>query len=251
MVSSAPPPDLTSRIVRRERAIVSASVAALACIGWWFIATGAEMPRQMGMAVQPRLTALVLMWWLMMVAMMLPSAAPAILLYGRVRATRSGDPAIAGTWLFLAGYLAVWLLFSIAAALVQSRLADPSMTFRTSLARNALLIGAGIYQLSPLKSVCIGHCRSPSQFLSRHWRSGWSGAARLGLWHGTYCIGCCWVLMLLLFVGGVMNILWVVGLTVLVAIEKLAPRGEQFARLSGVVLIVSGAIGLAGHLNAP
>src|SRR5206468_2759576 len=133
--------------------------------------TMAAMP-----AYNPPIGALVVMWWLMMLAMMLPSAAPAILLYARVRAARAHVTAIAKTWVFLAGYLAIWLLFSIAAALVQRGLAGPSMAINNRLAQGAVLIAAGTYQLSALKSACMRECRSPAQFISRHWRPGWQGA---------------------------------------------------------------------------
>jgi predicted metal-binding membrane protein len=242
-VSFAPLPDLTSRILRHDRALVAATVVVLAGLGWWYIAarvlggstTMAAMP-----AHSPPIGGLVVMWFLMMVAMMLPSAAPAILLYARVRAARSPDAAIARTWLFLAGYLAIWLLFSIAAAFLQRGLTGPSMSIDSRLAQGAVLIAAGAYQLSPLKSACVIQCRSPGQFISRHWRPGWAGAVRLGLRHGAYCLGCCWMLMSLLFVGGAMNLLWVVALTVLVAVEKLVPRGEWLGRAAGAVLLLWG-----------
>jgi predicted metal-binding membrane protein len=176
----------------------------------------------------------------MMVAMMLPSATPAILLYARVRHSRRGDAAIAEPWVFLAGYLAVWLLFSIAVAITQRALTGSSMALQGNSAQALVLIGAGAYQLSPMKSACVSQCRSPGQFISRNWRPGWTGALRLGLIHGAFCVGCCWMLMALLFVGGVMNILWVVGLTVLVAGEKLLPNGRSAQQVSGIALILWG-----------
>jgi len=247
MGSSAPQPDLTSRVLRRERALVAASVATLAALGWWYLATRASLAGSAVMAAmaKPPLTALVVMWWLMMVAMMLPSAAPAVLLYARVRETRSEDRAIAQTWVFLAGYLLVWLLFSIVAALAQSLLTGPSMALASGFAQGAVLIAAGAYQLSPVKSSCVRQCRSPAEFLTRHWRSGWAGAVRLGLRHGLYCLGCCWMLMALLFVGGVMNLLWVVGLTLIVAVEKLVPRGDLIGRAAGVALVAWGMVKIA------
>jgi predicted metal-binding membrane protein len=238
-VSSAPRPDLTSRVLRHERALIAVSVAALAALGWWYLATRASISGSMGMATmrEPPLVALIVMWWLMMTAMMLPSAAPAILLYARVREQRSGDRAIAQTWVFLAGYLLTWLLFSIAAAVVQSLLTGPSTALDNRHAQGAVLLAAGVYQLSPLKSSCVRQCRSPAEFLSRHWRAGWSGAVRLGVRHGVYCLGCCWMLMALLFVGGVMNLWWIVALTLIVAIEKLVPRGDIIGRAAGAALV--------------
>ena len=196
--------------------------------------------------MRPPLTALVLMWWLMMVAMMLPSAAPAILLYARVRQQRRSQSAVPDTGAFLAGYLLAWLLFSIVAAAAQALLAGPSMALDNRFAQGAVLIAAGIYQLSPLKHACLRQCQSAAQFMSRYWRPGVAGAVRLGALHGAYCVGCCWMLMALLFVGGVMNFAWIAGLTLLVGAEKLLPRGEWFARVAGVALIAWGLLKLAG-----
>ena len=232
--------DLTGRVLRRERLIVAISLALLVALSWWYIATGAGMR-----AMQPPFGALVLMWWLMMVAMMLPSAAPAVMLYSRVRASRD-DTTIAQSWVFLAGYLLVWLLFSILAAAAQRLIADPATALGNRWAGGALLIVAGVYELTPLKNACLGRCRSPAEFISRNWRPGAAGAVRLGVLHGVDCLGCCWMLMLLLFAGGVMNLLWIVGLTLIVAIEKLLPRGEWFAPAVGMALIACGAIRLAG-----
>jgi predicted metal-binding membrane protein len=176
----------------------------------------------------------------MMAAMMLPSAAPAILLYARVRHMRGGD-AIPHSSVFLAGYLLLWLLFSLVAAAAQHFLADSVMVVQSRAAQAALLIAAGVYQLSPLKTACLGECRSPAQFISRHWRPGWTGTLRLGLLHGAYCVGCCWALMLLLFVGGVMNLLWVVAIAALVAAEKLVPHGLWLGRIAGIALLAWGA----------
>jgi predicted metal-binding membrane protein len=245
MGSSAQPPDLTSRVIRHERALIAVSLTGLTALGWWYLLSRAETG--MGMMGPPPLAALVLMWWLMMAAMMLPSAAPAILLYARVRETRGEDRAIAQTWVFLAGYLLVWLVFSIAAALAQSLLTGPSMSLGNRFAQGAVLIAAGFYQLSPLKSSCVRQCRLPAVFMSRHWRAGRTGAVRLGIIHGVYCLGCCWMLMALLFVGGVMNLLWVVGLTLIVAIEKIAPRGPFIGRVAGVALAAWGILRLAGY----
>jgi predicted metal-binding membrane protein len=242
MASSAP--DLTSRILRHERLIVAAGIVALVALGWWFLVSGAGMAEGMAMAgmtaMAPPLAALVLMWWVMMAAMMLPSATPAILLYARVRHARSRDATIAGSWVFLAGYLAVWLLFALIAAVAQRLLTGASMALDNRIAEGVVLVLAGLYQLSPLKAACLRQCRSPAQFLSRYWQPGVRGAVQLGLLHGAYCLGCCWVLMLLLFVGGVMNLLWVVALTLIVAVEKLVPQGERLAQILGIGLVLWG-----------
>ena len=243
MASSAP--DLTSRLLRRERLIVAAGVSLLVMLSGWYVASGAG--RHVAMDdMRPPLGALVVMWWLMMVAMMLPSATPALLLYAQVRQIRSRDADIAATWVFLAGYLGVWLLFSVAAAVAQSLLTGPSMALDNHIAQGTALLAAGLYQLSPIKGACIGLCRSPARFISRYWRPGWDGAVRLGLRHGLYCLGCCWMLMALLFVGGVMNLLWVVGLTLIVTIEKLAPRGPLIGKAAGVALAGWGLAKIAG-----
>jgi predicted metal-binding membrane protein len=236
-------PDVISRILRHERALVAISVAALAALCWWYVATGAAANGSASMAPmsEPRIGALVIMWWLMMIAMMLPSAAPAILLYSRVRDIRGRDSAVAGTWVFLAGYLSVWMLFSVCAAVAQKLLTGPSMALDNRVGQGALLLAAGLYQLSPIKSACLRQCRSPAEFLSRHWRPGWDGAATLGLRHGAYCLGCCWMLMGLLFVGGIMNVLWIAGLTLLVAAEKLLPERQFIRHASAIALLLWGA----------
>lgn len=185
------------------------------------------------------------MWAVMMVAMMLPGAAPAILLYSRVHRHSINDSA-PPSMAFLAGYLACWLGFALIATALQLAIASPmSMALESRLAAGVLLIAAGLYQLSPLKDACLNHCRSPAAFLSRHFRPGSWGAARLGLRHGAWCVGCCWLLMSLLFVGGVMNLLWIAGLTLLVAAEKLLPHGAWIARIGGVALVAWGIIVLA------
>jgi predicted metal-binding membrane protein len=243
MASSAAP-DLTGKVLRHERLFVAAGIALLIALSWWFLASGAGLGGMAANAMHPPLAALVAMWWLMMIAMMLPSAAPAALLYGRVRAIRIRDGQVAPTGVFLAGYLGVWLLFSICAALAQQFLAGSSMAPVDPRASSAILIAAGLYQLSPLKTACLRQCRSPAQFLSREWRPGIAGALRLGILHGTQCLGCCWMLMALLFVGGVMNFAWIAALTLIVGVEKLAPRGDVIGRLAGLALIAWGSLRL-------
>jgi predicted metal-binding membrane protein len=230
-------PDLTTRVLKHERLLVAGGIALLVASSCWFLAMGAGMSE--AMAMQPPLPALVLMWWVMMAAMMLPSAAPAILLYARVRVMRQRDSAVAASWVFLSGYVAMWLLFSIAAATAQWWLAG-RMSLDDRAAEAAVLIAGGLYQLSPLKGACLKQCRAPAQFISRHWRPGWEGAVRLGMMHGAYCVGCCWLLMALLFVGGIMNFVWIAALAALVAVEKLAPGGPWIGRLAGVTLIAWG-----------
>lgn len=185
------------------------------------------------------------MWWVMMVAMMLPAAAPTILLYVRT-ATHGASTAPPATGSFLSGYLLVWGLFSLAAAALQMLLeragimAGMEMVSVSRPFSAALLMAAGLYQLSPFKDVCLRQCRNPAEFLTRHYRPGRSGALRMGMAHGAFCAGCCWLLMALLFVGGVMNLVWIAFLTLLVAAEKLLPGGRRIAVAGGVLCLVWG-----------
>src|SRR5262245_45665535 len=193
----------------------------------------------------PHLLLLWAMWSVMMTAMMLPSASPLILLYGVVaRRSRQGTPR--QTYALVAGYLAAWTAFSFVATGFQSALASlllvsPMMEASSSRVSATLLIVAGMYQWMPLKHACLRVCQSPLGFLMARWRDGWSGAFRVGLEHGSYCIGCCWALMLLLFAGGVMNVVVIAGLTAWVAFEKLAPFGRRGAQFSGAVMIAFGS----------
>ena len=186
------------------------------------------------------------MWTAMMIGMMLPSAAPTLLVYGMV--ARRGEGAADAplrVHIFAGGYLVVWTTFSAVAALAQRLLTtadvlSPMMDVRAPLVSGAMLVAAGLYQLTPLKRACLQACQSPAAFLVKHWRAGRAGAFRIGLVHGWYCLGCCWALMLLLFVGGVMNLTVIVGLTVFLLVEKLMPPALQGGRFSGVVLVVAG-----------
>ena len=191
------------------------------------------------------------MWWTMMVAMMVPSAAPTILLYGQVqrRASSRGQTAdLAPIGVFAGAYLLVWLGFSLLAVLAQWALQRNGLISPAAMASQSrwlsasVLIGAGLYQLSPFQNLCLSHCRSPAAFLSRYWRPGARGALRLGVLHGAYCVGCCWMLMALLFVGGVMNLAWVAALTLLVMAQKLLPGGQWIGRVSGAALLVWGVV---------
>lgn len=193
------------------------------------------------------------MWWVMMIAMMTPSAAPLVLLYSRVQqhsANHSTGISYASPLLLVSGYLIAWLGFSLLATALQyglqrAELISPMMLWSKSAGLSAaVLVSAGLYQYSPFKQACLRHCRGPVDFLMRHSRPGRLGALVMGLEHGSWCIGCCWVLMLLLFIGGVMNLVWIALLTLLVLMEKLAPRGVASTRLSGAVLIVWGLVTL-------
>ena len=185
----------------------------------------------------------------MMVAMMLPSAAPMILLYGKLaRSGRQQGGVFASTTVFAGLYLAVWGGFSAVAALIQwalvrsGAISDMGLAFGDSRVAGALLVAAGLYQLTPLKHTCLEKCRSPLSFLMRLWRPGLAGAARLGLTHGVYCLGCCAMLMALLFVFGVMNLAWVALLAIAVLIEKVVPGGQLIAWFAGIAAIAVGVV---------
>jgi predicted metal-binding membrane protein len=183
-----------------------------------------------------------LMWLLMMAAMMVPSAAPTILLYGALHRDRG----IWGYFGFTAGYLLVWAGFSLVATLVQGALAATGlvsamyMNLAAPYLAAAVLLLAGFYQLTPIKAACLNHCRGPVEALVRHRRTGRAASLRMGMIHGSYCVGCCWAIMALLFVGGVMNIWWILGIAVYVALEKLAPGGRMLSRVMSGVLILGG-----------
>jgi predicted metal-binding membrane protein len=185
------------------------------------------------------------MWAVMMSGMMLPSASPTIVLYGAMARRSVERGAASQIYALAAGYLAAWTAFSLGATIGQRILASlllltPMMELSSPLLGAALLLIAGLYQLTPIKQACLRTCQSPFGFLMTRWRSGAGGAFRMGLRHGVYCVGCCWALMLLLFVGGVMNLTVLAALTLFVAFEKLLPLGAFGARLSGVLLMATG-----------
>jgi predicted metal-binding membrane protein len=191
------------------------------------------------------------MWWVMMIAMMLPSAAPMILLFtlANRRSHAQGGPYVS-TALFAAAYLAAWGGFSLIATALQwglerAALLSPMMASGNVAFSGGLLVLAGAYQLSSLKHACLRQCRGPIDFISRHWRAGRQGAFRMGVHHGLYCLGCCWALMVLLFVGGAMNLYWIAGLALFVLLEKTIPPGHRMASLSGLGLIAWGVALLA------
>ncbi len=251
-------------LLRRDRAIVLTGLGAVIVISWLYLLSGAGMqPGSLemtpggsgaGMALMHTATwtadyavLMFFMWWIMMVAMMLPSAAPTILLHAlvyRKQAERLGPHVPTG--FFALGYLAAWAGFSLAAVALQwglekLDLLSPMMATTSAMLGGAVLAAAGLYQLTPLKHACLRHCRSPVHFLSQRWRNGRAGALAMGLEHGAYCLGCCWMLMGLLFVGGVMNLYWIVGLAAYVLIEKLTPVGHWVGSAVGVGLVLWGA----------
>jgi predicted metal-binding membrane protein len=262
-------PDTTvlEKVLRRDRLVVTSALVAVIAIAWIWVVLGAGtgmstlgMTRRSGM---PDITGLIMepaawsfgyaclmfaMWWVMMAAMMLPSAAPMLLLFAQVtRKARAGNRPYVPTGIFAAGYLAAWGGFSVLATVLQWGLEQlgllSSMMVATSYwLGGALLILAGIWQLTPVKGVCLRHCRSPLSFLVGRWRPRRLGALRMGLEHGSYCLGCCWFLMGLLFFGGIMNLFWIAGLAVFVLLEKTIPLGHWFGRLIGIAAIACGML---------
>jgi predicted metal-binding membrane protein len=261
-------------VLRRDRTIVLSAIVAITALAWayvlWLAANmdmgmgmGSSMGTSMGKTMSGMgamlkptfrpwsivdFTYLFVMWAVMMVGMMMPSVTSMVLLYANVgrKAAENGRPLAATGW-FVAGYLLAWTAFSLAATVAQwqlSRLAliTPMMSSASDLFGGLLLVAAGLYQWSPLKDACLTHCQSPLGFLIS--RGGFSaspwGSLRLGAEHGSLCVGCCWVLMALLFVGGVMNLLWIAGLTIFVLLEKIIPTGRLVPRLAGAAMAAAG-----------
>lgn len=244
---------LAETVVRRDRAVLVGGVAAISALSWAYMlrmasgmahAQGPAMHRHPGGTVEFAVT--FVMWTVMMVAMMLPSASPFVLAFAAVdrqRRNHRGPYGPAG--IFLAGYFCIWTAFSAAAALTQqglhrAALLSPMMTATSAFFAGGLLVAAGAYQWTPLKNACLRHCRSPLGFLLGEWREGTWGAFRMGAEHGVFCLGCCWLLMALPFAAGVMNLLWMAALTAFLLIEKAAPGGEWAGRIAGLALVVWG-----------
>ena len=240
-----------------DKALVIAGLAGVIACAWaYLVPTSLDMYGRMDGAAAwmmeanwdaPYLLLIFLMWAAMMVAMMLPSALPTILIFHR--AVRN-DPKVRSPArrmsAFAAGYIVAWFGFSVAASLLQwgfaeAALLSPMMVSASPWLGGAILIVAGVYQWTPFKHACLRNCQSPLAFLAEHWQPGMPGALRLGFNHGLICVGCCWALMLLLFVGGVMSLLWIGGITAFVLMEKLAPYGANGGRLSGLALVLAGA----------
>ena len=247
--ASEPPARTAGLLLRQPRSV--AGILALSVLGWVFLAWIAlDMSHpfaQLTMPASPswsvaNVLAILSMWAIMMAAMMLPSALPMILTFAHLGA-RNGESARA--YSFVAAYLLVWFAFSAAACVAQWMLqamgwVDPMIVSTSAILTALLLLIAGVYQFSPIKKVCLSRCRTPMGFLIGAWRPGVSGAFLMGSRHGLLCLGCCWALMALLFVGGVMNLAWIAALSLAVAIEKLAPRGEWLAPALGLGLIAAG-----------
>ncbi|MEJ2531330.1 MAG: DUF2182 domain-containing protein [Halioglobus sp.] len=245
----------------RQRFLAWTAIILVTALSWLYLLyldanMQGGMATEMGGMVMPRpwtwLDAwlMFLMWAVMMVAMMLPGASPMILLYQRIAYQKMRRPQLSVA-LFVTGYLLVWTAFSAAAtgaqwALREIGLVNDMMVSSSALLSGTLLVTAGAYQLSPWKQTCLKHCQAPFAFIMQHWRSGQKGALVMGLHHGAYCLGCCWLVMALLFVGGVMNLLWIALLALIVLMEKILP-GIWPARVLGVTLIVAGTWLLLGR----
>ncbi len=250
MSAASTRPGILEATLRRDRLIVAASLFAVAGLAGAHTAyMAALMPAHFEMAVpQARpwnigeTAGLAIMWIVMMIAMMIPSVAPVILLFANISRRRRMQ-GVLGTpvSVFTLGYLLAWAGYSVLAALTQSALhsaalLSPAMESESPLLGGGLLILAGLYQWLPVKGACLSHCRSPLGFFSTEWREGVSGALLMGARHGSYCVGCCWALMALLFVSGVMNLLWVAAIAGFVLAEKLVPNGRLLGRITGVAL---------------
>jgi predicted metal-binding membrane protein len=248
-------PPVLERVLTRDRIPVLAAIAGVTVLSWAYLMAGnmvGHMPAMTAsdMASAPWSAAhfamMLGMWVVMMLGMMLPSAAPMILFFAMfARGSREQGHSVAPVSAFVTGYFAVWSAFALGATTLQWGL-DRAMLLSSHMATispvlsGAILIAAGMYQLTPLKDACLGLCRSPVAFIMGHWRAGTVGAFRMGVEHGAFCVGCCWALMALLFVGGVMNLLWVAAITLAVLVEKLAPRGGWIASGLGIALIFGG-----------
>ena len=257
------------RVLRRDRHVILASLLLLVALAWGYVfwlaghmeappdaaaMAGMDMGEAIAPAINPWTVAefvvTFVMWTVMMAGMMMPSAAPMILLYARVgrQAAVQQKPFAATGW-FASGYILAWAIFSAIAVVAQAELSKfalltPMMKTDNNFLGGGILVVAGAYQWSAFKDSCLVQCRSPLAFLQQHggFKAQATAAVALGFRHGLYCVGCCWALMLLLFVGGIMNVAWIAGLAILVFVEKLLKSGRLFYRASGILLITSGLV---------
>lgn len=237
--------------LRWDRIVVASGLSGITVLSWVYMLSMAPDAHSIDLRwhmlmphPHPRashdLVMLCAMWTVMMVAMMLPAVSPTVLMFTRLNRSRHHEHAPYGeTGGFLSGYLVLWSIFSLLAGVAQwafhsSGLITEGKT--SNVPGGLLLVGAGVYQWTPLKNGCLRHCRSPLSFFMTRWKEGTVGAFRMGLEHGSYCVACCWLLMLLLFGAGVMNLLWMGTITALVVLEKISPSGPWVARISGALL---------------
>jgi predicted metal-binding membrane protein len=238
-----------ARLLRHDHAIVIVGASTIALLGWAYLVYQGWAMQHMDLVVMamPSIGVWGLMDLLLVFAiwavMMVPSATPMLLAFATISRSRSAQGrAFVPLWVFLAGYLVLWTAFSLAATLAQwglhsLALISPMMVGTSPLLGSLLLIAAGVYQWTPLKEACLRHCRSPVQFLLTCWQDGSAGAFLMGLRHGAYCLGCCWLLMAVLFAVGVMNLAWIAALSVFVLLEKIIPRGFWVAKVAGLFLM--------------
>ena len=258
--------EVAENVLRRDRIVVLSGLALITALSWAYVSSLAPDTQNVGMGgmgaqmTMPRMQAWGVadfgltfgMWAVMMVAMMTPSAAPMVLMFAGInRGRREQQASYVPTGVFLAGYLVIWAAFAVLATATQWGLHDasllsPMMAITSPVVGGVLLVAAGVYQWTPLKHACLSKCRSPLGFVLNEWREGRRGAFLMGLKHGGYCTGCCWSLMALLFVAGVMNLLWVAVIAGFVLLEKLSPGGDRLGRAAGVALVVWGAGMVAG-----
>ena len=242
-------------VLRREKLVVWGAIAAMVGLAWFYLyRTARPMPGMNMAAMQmpgfyqwelPTVILLFLMWAVMMIAMMVPSAMPMIQAFLAVSERRHSSWRLVPVGVFLSGYLVVWTAFSAAATFAQwglhkAALLSPMMVATSPALSGGLMLLAGIFQWTPLKTTCLRGCRSPLYFLMAGWRDGNAGAFWMGLRHGAYCLGCCWALMALLFVGGVMNLLWIAVISLFVLAEKILSRGELIGHIGGAALVTAG-----------
>ena len=249
-------------LARRDRIIVLASLVLLVILAWAYTVVmalhGSQAHQHGGMALAAwrpwtatEAAFMLLMWIVMMAAMMVPSAAPMLLAFARIsRARAQASAPISYSGAFLLGYLTLWAAFGLFATATQgllhaATLLSPAMASVNPIFSSAVLIAAGIYQFTPIKDACLAKCRMPLGFLLSEWRDGSGGAFVMGLRHGLYCVGCCWLVMALLFVAGVMNLVWIALLALVVLAEKALPYGRWVSRVLGLAAIVWGALLLA------
>ena len=240
----------TTRMVQRERYLILGGLLILSALAWVFLIWQARMMGSQAMGLTMGMSALLFIsiWIVMMVAMMFPTAAPMILMFSKIYTSkRQQELPFVPTWVFVSAYLLVWSLCGVVAyplAVGIEQLAAQSMWLMENAARlgGVVLLLAGLYQLSPLKDICLSKCRTPLQFILSSWHDGYGGAFRMGLEHGAFCLGCCWLLFVILFPLGIMNIAVMALVTALIFAEKALPIGRQISKLAGAGLIVYGVL---------
>jgi predicted metal-binding membrane protein len=255
-------PPSAAALPRRDRVVIASCIGLVCVLAWAYlvylhhqmssVAAAATSMMEMGMRMDApwRVSDAFFtfaMWTVMMVGMMTASAGPVLLLFAATQARRAEHGVPAAVLMFGLGYITLWVGFSVCATLVQwalhrAALLSPAVAAASPRLAGALLIAAGVYQLTPLKRACLTHCQTPLGFLMSHWQDGAGGAFRMGLRHGVYCLGCCWALMGVLFAVGVMNLAWVAVLTTFILVEKLGESGARVARVGGAVLIGLGVL---------